>query len=790
MSNKDYFKEYFQDNGLKATKSLTPSLPDDLDDQFGLAPLIGFDWKTKPKKLLVVIESVDRFDLKDRRLLSTSTNERGQQNSVMTHLIPSLLDASFQLYERSCKVRREKADSREDYAVAVTNFNQCRTYTLSESKQKYAHRLFAENIEKQILRLQPTHVLVLGDTANRNMLEHLGSKYASYSELRRGWVMKASTRDKSHKFLYTPSLDLEYLYNSKGNESDDDETEDDASLSDLLFFVGRNIENLLTGRHTNSLRHLKPGPKFVWKRSDFDALMEKLNTLPEGYLVGFDMEAASLETYSNRIFTMQFAFDNDSAYVVPIEHPKGLKKDDSKLSEEEVAYRKQHLKEFFSKRKNLITLTGVNLMYDLRVLRGQLKINYIYHYIHEVTAGEADLDENLGLMSRNYVKFRIDGKSEFVSYRGLANLLCMYDNDWYKYAEFSKAQRNTIGHLPVDEQMVLEYSAFDAQTARGIAEQQIERSSRMFVRAKIGEKLVQYKPRYLKHLITVMGNTATSISHMEQDGTPVDYEYMKLLASTKNSPLVKEINNVKAELRAYEHTQAVEKRLLAKTGRKSGIFGAAVELFSPAKKDHLAELFFNEMGLPSVSKTDTGNDAIDKIFVAEYKDEHPEVATFENYTKLTKLASTYVKGWIKRIAESVDCSRLSTLRPGFGFFTIISGRLNSFNPSLQQVPSRHKTAKIIKRMFAAPEGCLNVQMDANASEVRWAINLSGDEKYAEAFKLGMDLRKKWVKEQNSNLKKEMKTKGDVHLASVFLFWNQWVSKDHPYRQAIKALVFG
>ncbi len=114
--------------------------------------------------------------------------------------------------------------------------------------------------------------------------------------------------------------------------------------------------------------------------------------------------------------------------------------------------------------------------------------------------------------------------------------------------------------------------------------------------------------------------------------------------------------------------------------------------------------------------------------------------------------------------------------------------------NLQQIPSRGKLAKIIKRMFVAEKGYMLLRYDYSAHEVRiWSI-ASGDMVLAESFRIGQQLRQKYIaaksEEERSSIKKELKQKGDLHIQNVFRFFGKWVDKDDPLRDAIKAIIFG
>lgn len=47
-----------------------------------------------------------------------------------------------------------------------------------------------------------------------------------------------------------------------------------------------------------------------------------------------------------------------------------------------------------------------------------------------------------------------------------------------------------------------------------------------------------------------------------------------------------------------------------------------------------------------------------------------------------------------------------------------------------------------------------------------------------------------LEQEKANFLKELKTKGDIHLANIFRFFAKWVDKKDPLRDAIKGIVFG
>jgi len=778
------FSSYFEQGLIRLDELASLNLKH-ISDHYPLVPLVSRNWKTSEKRLLILVESVDRTDLRDKKLLSTAAGKRGGFENPMTHLLPELLDRAQLMTSRFIDAPEDHS-SHTEFALSVANFNAAPSYTLEGSARKAINLEFAHRALEIIRKLKPTHVLVSGDSATRNILERLNHPEAANSQIKRGWVLKCEYQGV--KFKLTPTLDLESVYNPKSGEAnalddDDNDQADKYAVADLLYFVARNLSNLLAGKHLYSLRHITPKPVYVDTVKKFERMMEDLDR-EEVKRIALDSENAGLESYTNRIYMLQFAYEEDWGYVLPIQHPK------SPFSKAEQAYILSRLRKFFGRRNRLKTFVYLNGMYDMRILRAQLNINVIKHHTIEVTGAESLLDENIGLFGKT--KWRVDTESLRTSYQNLRNLFCLYENDLYYRMPFSKEERGTCGAVDPHDQNLLNYASLDAQAVIGILRMQIRRAKATYVKPFGKDDYESYYPWFIRHLKNQMAHTVEGISMMEQAGSPIDMEYLQLLGS-KVSPLKKSIHELEMQLRASLALKEAERRLSVVHGRsQGGLFGSgsSATFFSFSKKAHLETLFFDVLGLEPVLYTKTGERSIDKNFVKQYQDDVYEVNLFGQLVKTKKLLSTYVKGWYEKVLSSVDSARLSTLNPSFGFFTIVTGRLNSFDPSLQQIPSRGPTAKYIKRMFRAPKGELGIKYDYSAQEVRqWSV-LSKDRGVAASFETGLKLRQQWIVAPTEELKKRLKKEGDVHIANCYRFFKKWVDKSDPLRDAVKAVVFG
>lgn len=750
-----------------------------ISDEYPFVPLLSKNWKTKDRRILFVIETVDSTDLKDikgrdKRLLRSvmTTDRRGNKSESNTQLVTfsNLLNLSWLEY------RRWNKEAIFDSAIGVVNFNAIKMFQVRGTERRNHELKCVKRLKAIIAKLKPTQVVVFGDTATSYLFPEDPDIH-----IKRGLLIPATF--DGHETLVTPTLDLEPLYSSKSKDEEDDDSESDASAAgDLLYFVSRNVANTLAGTHLYSLRHIRPKCILVDTIEKFDKLFAKLK---EEKVFAFDSETANLESYNNRIYTYQFAFSDKAGYLLPLWHPN------TPFSKQELSYIAKRLQKFFgtskpSMRKRIIVLNG---SFDFRVMRAQLNIPVIYHQIWDVAAGESLLDENVGLFDR--MRFYVSEKQVKTSLGNLRNLFTHYDNDFYLTAPFSKEQRDTIGGLDIlTHTGAQDYSVMDCQSIYGIYTRQLERASLIKVRMSPDSKPIPYLSLYERHVSNQMSNTVHAISHMMQNGSYVDKDYLLYMLSD-NSPLLTLQADAEKEFLSLPNVEKANKLLLKEQKlSSSSLFKKKVSLFDINKPAHKQTLFFQVMNLEPIEYTKTKTPSVNTRFYAAYKDTYKEAELLEAWNKIAKLLGTYVKGWYEFLNGTADSRADNHLRPSFGFFSIVTGRLNSFKPSLQQVPSRGKLSHHIKRMFRAPKGSLLMKWDFSAHEVRlWGI-LADDPKVAKAFRAGQKLRQQLIKAPSDEIRQELKRKGDVHIQNVFLIFNKWIEKSDPLRDAIKAIIFG
>ncbi|HEX7802794.1 MAG TPA: DNA polymerase I [Pseudoxanthomonas sp.] len=177
----------------------------------------------------------------------------------------------------------------------------------------------------------------------------------------------------------------------------------------------------------------------------------------------------------------------------------------------------------------------------------------------------------------------------------------------------------------------------------------------------------------------------------------------------------------------------LSKRMLAAQQKATELAGRSFNLDSPKQ---LQALLFEELKLPAVLKTPTGQPSTNEEALEAIADQHELPRVILEYRGLAKLRSTYTD----KLPEMVNphTGRVHTSYHQAGAAT---GRLSSSDPNLQNIPIRTDDGRRIRRAFVAPPGRKLIACDYSQIELRIMAHLSEDPGLVRAFESGVDVHK-------------------------------------------------
>ncbi|WP_150428615.1 DNA polymerase I [Dechloromonas sp. CZR5] len=158
--------------------------------------------------------------------------------------------------------------------------------------------------------------------------------------------------------------------------------------------------------------------------------------------------------------------------------------------------------------------------------------------------------------------------------------------------------------------------------------------------------------------------------------------------------------------------------------------------FNLASPKQLGDILFNKLGLPVKKKTATGGPSTDEEVLTELALDYPLPRLLLEHRSLSKLKGTYTDKLPRML--NAQTGRVHT---HFSQAAVVTGRLASSDPNLQNIPVRTEEGRRIRTAFIAPAGSSIVSADYSQIELRIMAHLSGDERLRDAFAHGEDVHR-------------------------------------------------
>ncbi|MBV6274185.1 DNA polymerase I [Alcaligenaceae bacterium CGII-47] len=160
--------------------------------------------------------------------------------------------------------------------------------------------------------------------------------------------------------------------------------------------------------------------------------------------------------------------------------------------------------------------------------------------------------------------------------------------------------------------------------------------------------------------------------------------------------------------------------------------GQPFNLNSPKQ---LGEILFGQMQLPVLRKTAGGAPSTDEDVLSRLAADYPLPRLLLEYRGITKLKSTYTD----KLPKMID-PRTGRVHTRYAQAAVITGRLASSDPNLQNIPVRTAEGRRVRAAFVSSLGQI-LSADYSQIELRVMAHVSGDKNLRQAFADGRDIHR-------------------------------------------------
>ena len=206
----------------------------------------------------------------------------------------------------------------------------------------------------------------------------------------------------------------------------------------------------------------------------------------------------------------------------------------------------------------------------------------------------------------------------------------------------------------------------------------------------------------------------------------IEMELVNVLADMERTGVLIDLDALEAESASMlSEIESLEQSIYRDAGKE----------FNINSPQQLAEVLYEEMGLPTGRKSSKGQYSTAADELERLRGFHPIIESIIEFRELTKLRGTFLEGLKKEIDSD------GRIRTTYNQALTTTGRLSSSNPNLQNIPIRTERGKRIREFFIASPGYVLIGADYSQIELRLLAHLSGDKNLSDAFNEGRDVHR-------------------------------------------------
>lgn len=200
---------------------------------------------------------------------------------------------------------------------------------------------------------------------------------------------------------------------------------------------------------------------------------------------------------------------------------------------------------------------------------------------------------------------------------------------------------------------------------------------------------------------------ATVLAHMERYGVLIDAKLLK------------------------HQSQEITQRLAE---LEEQAYKAAGKMFNLGSPKQLQEILYDQLGLPILEKTPTGQPSTAEPVLQELAENFELPKLILEHRGLSKLKSTYTD----KLPEQIN-PRTGRVHTSYQQAVASTGRLSSTDPNLQNIPIRNEEGRRIRQAFIAPKGYKIIAADYSQIELRIMAHIAEDQTLLNAFANNLDI---------------------------------------------------
>ncbi|NDH50239.1 MAG: DNA polymerase I, partial [Proteobacteria bacterium] len=242
------------------------------------------------------------------------------------------------------------------------------------------------------------------------------------------------------------------------------------------------------------------------------------------------------------------------------------------------------------------------------------------------------------------------------------------------------------------------------------------------------EKATQYAAEdahvtYLLHRI--LSKKISQDKNLEKIYYKIDEPLIKILQRIESTGVLLDEKKLK------QQSQELKKKIKK---IEDEVFAEVGEEFNLSSPKQLQRILFEVLELPILGKTPGGQPSTSESVLQDLAVSYELPKKILEHRTVSKLISTYTD----KLPLEIN-SVTNRIHTSYHQANVVTGRLSSSNPNLQNIPIRTNEGRKIREAFIAEENSMIIAADYSQIELRILAHLSQDKNLVRAFNDGLDI---------------------------------------------------